>query len=455
MNQIKRYLRRELLPLLADLKLAIGLLLTIALASASGTVIEQDQPLTFYQANYPEDPALFGFLSWRVIQFLGLDQVYRTPWFLALLILFGSSLTACTYTRQWPMLKVARRWSYYKKPASFAKLSLSTCESQESVQQLSPLLEQRGYTLFTEADQLYARKGLLGKIGPIVVHASMLLILVGAIAGIMTGFKGQALIPAGSTAPIQTYTAMGEWAQSHLPDWQIQVNRFWIDYSPEGRIRQFYSDLSLVSETGEALTRKTIHVNQPLSYEGVTLYQADWSISAVVVRVNGSPPLQIPVRKLQSETGAQLWGAFIPTRPDFTAGVTLILPDLQGTTLLYDEAGELIGPLRRGMSQALSDRLTLYLDEVIGSTGLQIKSDPGIPLVYAGFALLMLGVMMSYVSYNQIWALQTGEGLYIGGKANRALVSFEREFMQILSQLRQTSAEVNATLDPDPLVTRF
>jgi len=84
--------------------------------------------------------------------------------------------------------------------------------------------------------------------------------------------------------------------------------------------------------------------------------------------------------------------------------------------------------------QRFPNPLTLYLDEVIGATGLQIKSDPGIPAVYLGFGLLMVGVVMSYFSYSQIWALQTETGLYLGGKTNRALVTFEREFARLVEQ---------------------
>ena len=100
-----RFIRREILPILTDLRLAIILLLAIAIFSVSGTVIEQGQSPAFYQSNYPEHPALFGFLSWKVIQVVGLDHVYRTWWFLGLLVLFGTSLTACTFTRQLPALK--------------------------------------------------------------------------------------------------------------------------------------------------------------------------------------------------------------------------------------------------------------------------------------------------------------------------------------------------------------
>ncbi len=423
---LKRYWRHDLLPLLADLRLAIALLLVIAVASATGTVIEQEESLRFYQSNYPEDPALFGFLSWRVILSTGLDHVYRTPWFLAILILFGSSLMACTFTRQWPLLKVSRRWSHYTKPQSFRKLALSGIHPSLTIADLATRLEQKRYLVFVEGEHLYARTGLMGRIGPIIVHFSMILILLGAIWGSISGFKAQEMIPVGSTVPIQNLIMSGDLARP--PQWQIKVNRFWIDYSTEGRIRQFYSDLSIVDH-GEETLRKTIFVNQPLSYKGVTLYQADWAIDAVKVRVNNSPQFYIPVVKMKDNS--QLWGAFVPTKPDMSAGLTMIIPDLQGTVVLYDEAGQLIAPVRAGMSLAVSDALTIYVDEVVGSTGLQIKRDPGIPLVYLGFGLLMLGVMMSYVSHSQIWALQTEDGLYIGGKTNRALVTFERDFLQV------------------------
>jgi cytochrome c biogenesis protein len=42
---------------------------------------------------------------------------------------------------------------------------------------------------------------------------------------------------------------------------------------------------------------------------------------------------------------------------------------------------------------------------------------------------------MSYFSHSQIWALQKGDRLYVGGKTNRAQVAFEQEVLEILDRL--------------------
>ncbi|HIK27579.1 MAG: cytochrome c biogenesis protein [Oscillatoriaceae bacterium SKW80] len=431
-----RFFRKEILPLLADLRLAILLLLAIALFSISGTVIEQGQPLAFYQANYPEHPALFGFLTWKVIVVLGLDHVYRTWWFLSILILFGSSLTACTFTRQFPALKAARQWKFYNQPRQFEKLAFSAQLPTSDIDYLQELLQNRHYKVFREGDTIYARKGLIGRLGPIVVHASILIILAGAIWGAMTGFMAQEMVASGNTFEIKNIVDAGPWASLQVTkDWAVRVNRFWIDYTLEGNIDQFYSDLSIIDKNGKELKRKTIYVNEPLRYRGITFYQTDWSLAAIRVQINKSPILQLPMAELNTGGKGRLWGTWIPTKPDLSEGVSLIAKDLQGTLVIYDTFGKLTSTVRTGMSTEVNG-VTLKIVEVVGSTGLQIKSDPGIPIVYLGFGLLMLGVIMSYFSHSQIWALQKEGQLYMGGKTNRAQVAFEREAIAILDKLQ-------------------
>lgn len=436
-RSLQRYFKRDLIPLLADLRLAIALLLAIALFSVTGTVIEQGQTLAFYQANYPEQPALFGFLTWKVILLLGLDHVYRTWWFLALLILFGSSLTACTFKRQLPALRwFSRTWNFYSQPRQFQKFALSAEFDRGSPATLVSLLEKRRYKVFQEDQKLYAHKGLVGRVGPIVVHVSMLLILAGALYGSMTGFFAQEMVPSGETFQVRNVFDAGPWAAARIPkDWSVKVNRFWIDYTPDGTIDQFYSDLSVLDRQGQEVDRQTIHVNKPLRHNGVTLYQADWAIAGVRIKLNNSPILQLPMAPLETNGGGRFWGTWIPTKPDLSQGVSVVAKDLQGTLLVYNMQGQLVATARSGMTTEVNG-VNLSVVDVIGSTGLQIKADPGIPIVYAGFGLLMLGVILSYVSHSQVWALQAEDGkLYVGGRTNRAQVTFEREMIGMLDEL--------------------
>ena len=425
---------RQLLKIVADLRLAIILLLAIALFSISGTIIEQGETIGFYQANYPEDPALFGFLTWKIILIVGLNHVYTTWWFLSLLVLFGTSLTACTFTRQFPALKAARKWQFYQKPRQFQKLALSTELDTIDVASLKTILEQKGYKIFQENQAIYARKGIIGKIGPIVVHAAMLIILGGAIWGSLTGFLAQAMVPSGSDFKVDNIIEAGPLSQPQIPkDWGIRVNRFWIDYTQDGNIDQFYSDLSVINNDGEELKHKVIYVNEPLRYNGVTFYQTNWGIAGVQAQVNNSPIFQLPMAPLDTNGNGRIWGTWIPTKPDLSEGVSLLAKDLQGTMMVYDQKGDLYSAVRPGMVLDVNGvKLKIY--QLIGSTGLQIKADPGIPFVYTGFALLMIGVIMSYISHSQIWILQTDKGCYIGGKTNRSQVTFERELLGIMDR---------------------
>jgi cytochrome c biogenesis protein len=447
LEQAQRWFRRNVIAKIANLKLAISMLLIIAFFSIAGTVIEQGQPPAYYQTNYPEHPALFGFLSWKVIQVAGLDHVYRTWWYLGLLAFFGISLATCTFTTQLPALKSARRWRFYDQPRFFQKLALSAAVDS-NISQLLPELAAKKYKVFQEGDKLYARKGLIGKIGPIIVHLGMIIVLIGGVIGALTGFLAQEMIPAGETFQVKNVIEAGQWSKDQVPkDYSIEVKDFHIDYSPAGDIDQFYSDLKVVDAQGKELKTETIYVNKPLIYKGVTFYQTDWGISAVKVKINNSPIFQLPMAQLGTEK-ARIWGTWIPTKPDLSAGVSVLAKDLQGTVLLYDTAGQLIGSAREGGSIEVNG-VNLQILKVVGSTGLQIKADPGVPVVYLGFGLLMAGVMMSYFSHSQVWAVNKDQQLLIGGRTNRAQVTFERELVEIIDRLQNPLVASNVIEPPD------
>jgi cytochrome c biogenesis protein len=428
---------RRSLSIIADLRLAIALLLIIAVVSITGTVIEQGESLAFYQQNYPEAPALYGFLSWKVIINWGLNHVYSTWWYLSLLVLFGSSLTTCTFIRQLPALKAARHWKFYLQPRQFTKLALSAELKTGSIKNLNSLLQQQGYKVFLQDNALYARRGLVGKIGPIAVHLGILIVLTGGIWGAFTGFFAQELVPSGEIFQVKNIFEAGPLSFNQIPQqWAVKVNRFWIDYTNDGNIDQFYSDLSVVDIQGKELKKQTIYVNQPLRYDGVTFYQTNWGIAGVKVQLNNSPIFKLPMAQLNTQGNGRVWGTWLPTKPDLSEGVSLLAKDLQGTIFVYNRQGQLINAVRVGRNIEVNG-VQLKLLDIIGSTGLQIKADPGVPIVYFGFALLMLGVVMSYFSHSQIWALETEGKFYFGGKTNRAQVTFEREIVEIIEQIEQ------------------
>jgi len=60
---------------------------------------------------------------------------------------------------------------------------------------------------------------------------------------------------------------------------------------------------------------------------------------------------------------------------------------------------------------------------------------------------------MSYISHSQVWALQTDGKLFVGGRTNRAQVSFERELLDILDTVSQTSA-VNSQETAEPALAK-
>ena len=78
----------------------------------AGTVIDQGEAPSYYFEKFPEDNPVFGFITWRWILTPGFDHMFSSPVFLGLLALLATSLMACTYTTQLPMVKVARRYSH-------------------------------------------------------------------------------------------------------------------------------------------------------------------------------------------------------------------------------------------------------------------------------------------------------------------------------------------------------
>jgi cytochrome c biogenesis protein len=244
----------------------------------------------------------------------------------------------------------------------------------------------------------------------------------------------------------------------------LHVNSFNIEYRSDGSEKQFYSDLSIQDFDGRELSRKTISVNSPLRYGGMTIYQTDWSMAAITLRARESPmqpadgsSFNLPMATLEGRPGesapsvavltggcslspfqlwlclretqdnwlrgslhvdavhcevgwklcvvgsaeslccrahtgtsGRLWATFLPTeRPQegrVPRGISILSRDMQ-SVVLYDSAGKFAGVRRPGSGKPIVvDGQELIIDNIVGSTGMELKSDPGVPFVYAGFA---------------------------------------------------------------------
>lgn len=416
-------MKQSLLKSIADLRFAIIILLIIASFSIIGTVVEQDQSIEIYKLNYPLDKPVFGFLSWNLILKFGFDHVYKTWWFITCIIIFGMSLLSCTILQQIPSLKIARRCQFFRTPQSFSRLKIAKKILDSNLNQLLVTIKQNQYSIFQQKNIIYCYKGLIGRIAPLIVHFSMILILLGSLLGSITGFKAQEIIPKTEIFHIQNIVTNGQ--LTLVPRTCTRVNDFWITYYSKKTINQFYSNISMLDNTGNEIWQETIFVNSPARYNNITYYQTDWNLISLRIKDESSLITQYPLVSIFSDRD-KIWLSWIPTTPDLKDGFTLLVNNLQGYGSIYNKFGNFIGNLE--LNETFQSKTFITLLDLISSTGLQIKSDPGIPIIYSGFAFLMLSTLISYLTYSQVWLLKEGKVIYMGGNTTRAIFDFELEF---------------------------
>lgn len=422
-------MKQNILRSLADLRFAIFILLIIATSSIIGTVIEQDQSIETYKLNYPLTNKVFGFLSWDLIFKFGFDHVYKTWWFLLFLLIFGISLLTCTFLQQLPSLKIARRCQFFRNSKQFCRLSIYTKLQDFPLTKLLFKIKQNKYSIFQQKNIIYCYKGLVGRIAPIVVHFSMILVLSGAILGAVSGFKAQEIVPKTEIFHIQNILGNGQ--LTVIPKVSARINDFWITYTKQATINQFYSDVSILNDSGNEITRKTVFVNSPIRYKGINYYQTDWNLVALRIQKNISLSFEYPLTSVFNER-SKVWLSWIPTNQNSSRGFTILIDSLQGYCSLYNEVGIFTGNLELNEINFNNNSFTLI--DIISSTGLQIKTDPGIPVIYTGFMFLMLSTLISYITYSQLWIVQEQRKIFIGGNTTRATFDFELEFFKLVKK---------------------
>jgi len=129
-------------------------------------------------------------------------------------------------------------------------------------------LEENGQ-YFVRAD-----KGRKHKWGYILVHAAILVVLVGGWISVQYGFRGNMAVPEGKMEKTISFLKGTETATLDMP-FEVRCNSFEIDFFPTGAPKEFRSNLTIIDEGKEVLTSDII-VNEPLFYKGVYIYQASF-----------------------------------------------------------------------------------------------------------------------------------------------------------------------------------
>ena len=289
-----------------------------------------------------------------------------------------------------------------------------------------PKIQELDFYLYQKGNFLYGYKGLIGRISPILVHFSLILILFGSFLSAFNNFKAQEFLPKGEIFHIQNPIQIG-WFTS-LPTVTTRVNDFWVEYE-NNRIHQFYSNLSILDSFGNEVKEQTISVNNPLRYNNLDFYQSDWNLLGIrFQQFDNQKIYESPLFPL--EKASKSWITWITNSE---TNNTLVFDQLQNTFLVYDQTGNFLKVSNLGEKMNAN---FLILD-ILPSTGLQIKYDPSIFIIYFGFGLLMITACFSYLPYTQIWIFHQSNNSWIGGSTNRGKIKMEIEFENLVRTLEK------------------
>ncbi len=420
----------QVLNWLSSLKIAILLLFLIAISCAAGTLIPQQESDQFYYDNFNKNPFL-GIINGNILLIFGFNHVYTSFWFLFLLIWLGLALAVCSFRRQLPILKSALNWIDYKSHLQIAKLSIAqtvvTNNPSKSLEKIKFNLKRKGWNIKETNGRIAARQGVVGRIGPILIHLGMILLMIGATYGSLNSRTIEKFL-----VPGRSIDLLNKNEEKNLT---IELQKFQIERDPQGRAEQYRSLVHIVEPNGNNQS-KEISVNYPLRYKGLTLYQADWSLAAITIQIENSPKLQIPIEAIP-DLGEQVWGTIIPTKKDGKDPILLTVKSELGPVNIYDNDGTLLITLSTNKEAIIKETLIKIIN-IIPSSGLLLKHDPGVPLVYTSFAIILIGASLSIISTKKIWVLHEKETsiIYIGGLSNRNLSGLSKELPEFISLLK-------------------
>jgi cytochrome c biogenesis protein len=392
---------------------------------------------------------------------LGLFSVFSTPWFLLLMTVLVISIICCTLDRT-PRLWRSVNHVRVEQPATFfdpAREHRAVLEGGEGdVAAVQAAFRRRHFrrqrTVAADgATFVYGDRNQYQKLATLLTHAGLVLFLAGGAVTVAAGFETVVFVGEGETAPVRSVGTPGNLL--------VKNNAFFAPRREDGSFADFSTDLS-VYQAGAEVARRTIRVNDPLTVEGFTFHQNTFGPTAeLTIRDAGGAlvwdgPLLLDDELLGAPQGFM-------TIPGAEAGLVAVLStDAVDEPLLVMQG---VGPADPETSQ----NETLFLATVpvgvttdpevtagqsitwdgVGSwTGLVVRNDPGQPIIWVAFGLLIAGLVLTfYFPRRRAWA-RIGEGRVELALAADRYVDADREAGQLVEAVAlATGARIRTETD--------
>ncbi|MEU6858764.1 cytochrome c biogenesis protein ResB [Glycomyces sp. NPDC046736] len=451
-NPIRSFARRWWHQL-TSMRTALLLLLALALAAIPGSTFPQRAISSVDVADYYEaHPDLAPWLD-RVWAF----DVYTSPWFSAIYLLLMISLVGCIVPRlgvHWKALRA--KVPDAPKRMSILPYHRVIDSGANQTRARAVLKQRRWRTTVRESDDgtvvIAAEKGFLRESGNLLFHTSIIFVLVGVALGSLMSWYGNRILSEDKSYcnNLQQYDeyGLGAWVdETSLPRFCLTLNSFDAEFT-NGGPTAFDADVTYetAGETGEY----DLEVNHPLNIDGTNVFLIGHGYTAVVTytdrygqtqtlhqeflamdaALNSEGAFKFPDANVDPATGqvdpdaeAGFDAILVPTFDDSTAMLlgadpepnnpVLALTAYTGDLGLGDGRPESVysindeqiasGALRQvndeveviglGDAMTLPDGSTLTFDGVEQYAVLQVRHDPGGPVVLAGAVLLLLGLL--------------------------------------------------------------
>ncbi|UWZ77921.1 cytochrome c biogenesis protein ResB [Geoalkalibacter halelectricus] len=453
MNTKKRSFLEALWDFCCSLKLTIITLILLSATSVIGTVIQQNRSPEEYLRVYGET-------TYRIFETLGFFNMYHSWWFLGLLALFSLNLTACSIKR------LPRVWKTVFNPVLVADddlyRTLSNMEEVVSKQSPDTLKTKIGEFLkanfaparVTEGEDgkvhFYAEKMAWARFGVYVTHASILIILIGAIIGSVFGFKGYVNIVEGT----ETNRAWLRGGAQPTPidlGFTVRVDKFSVDFYEGTRRPKLYESIVTIIDDGVEVKRdRSVIVNDPLTYKGIVFYQSSYGPAgdpSFVLKVTERATGESQTYNLRQGQPARLPGGEPFRVANFSENFQNFGPAARIEIMPQGQQVRAFTVLQ-AFPQFDAQRGDDYIFSLVDYnqrqyTGFQVAKDPGVWVVWIGCILLMVGsVVAFFLAHRRIWVtlvpLDGGKtGVKFGGASNRNQPGFELAFDEMKKKFKQ------------------